>query len=54
MQELQKLAKDKGGDFEKLLGETVDEVKKILEEKGKKAKDLAGETTEEAKKKATK
>lgn len=52
--DLQKLAKEKGGDFEKLLSETVDEVKKILEEKGKKAKDLAGETTEEAKKKATK
>lgn len=54
LQELQKLAKDKGGDFEKLLNETVDEVKKILEEKGKKAKDLAGETGQEAKKQATK
>lgn len=54
LQELQKLAKEKGGDFEKLLSETVDEVKKILEEKGKKAKDLAGETTQEAKKQATK
>lgn len=54
LQELQKLAKEKGGDFEKLLGETVEEVKKILEEKGKKAKDLAGETTQEAKKQTTK
>lgn len=54
LQELQKLAKEKGGDFEKLLTETVDEVKKILEEKGKKAKDLSGETGQEAKKQATK
>lgn len=54
IQELQKLAKEKGGDFEKLLSETVDEVKKLLEEKGKKAKDLAGETGQEAKKQATK
>jgi len=54
LNELRTLAKERGGDFEKLLNSTYDEIKATLEKKGKEAKDLSSKTASEAKDKATK
>lgn len=51
---LRQLAQEKGGDFEKLLNETVEELKALLEKKGKQAKELSSQTVDEAKSKTGK